>query len=108
MVPQRIPGLNFAMAPRPDTHDSTSSSAVTASAAGEPSSGSSPIDSGVDENTEGKHSVDPKDEFKQHPGTVVENPYLSGLRKKTRGLRKKLEKIKKTESMSASGKVGSS
>lgn len=36
---------------------------------------------------------------------VMENPYLTGLGKKTRGLKKKLEKIKKTESFSKSGKV---
>lgn len=33
------------------------------------------------------------------------NPYLAGLSKKTRGLKKKMEKIKKTEALSASGKV---
>lgn len=36
---------------------------------------------------------------------MADNPYLSGLSKKTRGLRKKLEKIRKTESLSAAGKV---
>lgn len=36
---------------------------------------------------------------------AVENPYLAGLGKKTRGLKKKLEKIRKTESFSKSGKV---
>lgn len=97
-----FPGLKFAMTPRPDTHDSTSSSAVTATG-GESSGGSSP---GPDEKAEETtQSVVRKDEFKQHAGTVAENPYLSGLSKKTRGLKKKLEKIKKTESMSASGKV---
>lgn len=36
---------------------------------------------------------------------IAENPYLAGLAKKTRGLKKKLEKIRKTESLSKSGKV---
>lgn len=36
---------------------------------------------------------------------IAENPYLAGLGKKTRGLKKKLEKIRKTESLSKSGKV---
>lgn len=107
MVPYRIPGLKFAMTPRPDTHDSTSSSAVTATG-GESSGRSSPCpDEKAEETTQSVVCKDGSDEFKQHAGTVAENPYLSGLSKKTRGLKKKLEKIKKTESMSASGKVGS-
>lgn len=36
---------------------------------------------------------------------ALDNPYLVGLSKKTRGLRKKLDKIKKTEVLHSSGKV---
>lgn len=43
---------------------------------------------------------------KEDDGTTS-NPYLAGLSKKSRGLKKKMEKIKKTEALSASGKVRS-
>lgn len=101
MLPQRIPGLRFDMSPRPDTHDSTSSSVVMAAAAGAPTP---PAD---DKTAETQQSVGHKGSFEQHAGAVIENPYLAGLGKKTRGLKKKMEKIKKTETLSASGKVGS-
>lgn len=34
-----------------------------------------------------------------------ENPYLAGLTKKTRSLKKKMEKIRKTEELKEAGKV---
>lgn len=36
---------------------------------------------------------------------VNENPYLAGLTKKTRSLKKKIEKIRKTEELKEAGKV---
>lgn len=47
-------------------------------------------------------SLEDTDGTRPHKG---ENPYLIGLSKKTRGLKKKLDRIIKTECLAASGKV---
>lgn len=73
------------MSPGPDTHDSTSRSStsvvMSTTGAGQPASSM------------------------REDAAAIENPYLAGLSRKTRGLKKKMEKIKKTETLSASGKV---
>lgn len=84
------------MSPSPDTQDSSSSTAVAMASPDAPqhevlatrkgASAGMPISGGVS-------------------AGEMENPYLAGLSKKTRGLKKKMEKIKKTETLSASGKV---
>lgn len=78
------------MSPSPDTQDSNSSSSVVMASSGTP-----------------PHQVlAQKDAMARGMvGEVVENPYLAGLSKKTRGLKKKMDKIKRTEALSASGKV---
>ena len=42
---------------------------------------------------------------KPAPATVVEDPYIIGLAKKTRALKKKLQRIARTEEVRAAGKV---
>lgn len=75
------------MSPRPDTHDSNSSAVVMATSSSQ-------------HHREHDEVIGVKDD-----ASMAENPYLAGLCKRTRGLKKKMEKIKKTESLSASGKV---
>lgn len=78
------------MSPSPDTQDSNSSTSVVMASSGAPQ----------------HQALAQKDATA--PGMVgeaVENPYLAGLSKKTRGLKKKMDKIKRTEALSASGKV---
>lgn len=83
------------MSPSPDTHDSNSSTSVVV-ASSSPQKPAERVVAGVAMDAAvGTAAV----------VVTVENPYLAGLGKKTRGLKKKLEKIKKTESLSASGKV---
>lgn len=78
------------MSPSPDTQDSNSSTSVVMASSGAPP------------------QLAQKDAIIVAPGMAgeVENPYLAGLSKKTRGLKKKMDKIKRTEALSASGKVG--
>lgn len=82
------------MTPSPDTQDSSSSTTVA-----------------MDSPTAPQHEMlaTRKGATAAMPMPAVagetENPYLAGLSKKTRGLKKKMEKIKKTETLSASGKV---
>lgn len=80
------------MSPSPDTHDSNSSSSVVMASPGAT-----------------QHQV-PQQKHPEARGGVVaeqaeENLYLAGLTKKARGLKKKMDKIKRTEALSASGKV---
>ncbi|CAM9672447.1 unnamed protein product [Pylaiella littoralis] len=81
------------MTPSPDTQDSSSSTTVA-----------------MDSPTAPQHEMlaTRKGATAAMPMPAVagetENPYLAGLSKKTRGLKKKMEKIKKTETLSASGK----
>lgn len=78
------------MSPSPDTQDSNSSTSVVMASSGSP-----------------QHQVLAQKDAVA-PGMVeaeMENPYLAGLGKKTRGLKKKMDKIKRTEALSASGKV---
>lgn len=82
------------MSPSPDTQDSSSSTTIAMA------SPNVPAQHEVLATRKGAPAGMPM------PAAVVENPYLAGLSKKTRGLKKKMEKIKKTESLSASGKVG--
>lgn len=84
------------MSPRPDTHDSSSSTSVVV-AAPSPQKPAKRVVTGVAMVADAAAAA--------VVAVAVENPYLAGLGKKTRGLKKKLEKIKKTESLSASGKV---
>lgn len=84
------------MSPRPDTHDSNSSTSVVV-AAPSPQKPAERVVAGVAMRGDAAVAA--------VVVVAVENPYLAGLGKKTRGLKKKLEKIKKTESLSASGKV---
>lgn len=83
------------MSPSPDTQDSSSSTAVAMSSPSAPQHEVLATRKGASAGMPGGVSV----------GEIVENPYLAGLSKKTRGLKKKMEKIKKTETLSASGKV---
>ena len=77
------------MSPSPDTQDSNSSSSVVMASSGAP-----------------QHQVlAQKDAVASGMVGETENPYLAGLGKKTRGLKKKMYKIKRTEALSASGKV---
>lgn len=81
------------MSPSPDTQDSNSSTSAVMASSGTP-----------------QHQVQvlaQKDALAREVVGVgeVDNPYLAGLSKKTRGLKKKMDKIKRTESLSASGKV---
>lgn len=93
---QRTSGCPVAeMSPRPDTHDSNSSTSVVV-AAPSPQKPAERVVAGAMARDAAVAAV---------VVVAVENPYLAGLGKKTRGLKKKLEKIKKTESLSASGKV---
>lgn len=85
------------MSPRPDTHDSNSSTSVVV-AAPSPQKAAERVVAGVAMGGDSAVAA-------AVVVVAVENPYLAGLGKKTRGLKKKLEKIKKTESLSASGKV---
>lgn len=86
-----LTGVDFEMSPVPDTQDANSSSVVVASPPA-----SVPV-SPAEERAEA--------DAKRQGSVLMENPYLAGLSKKTRGLKKKMEKIKKTESLRASGKV---
>lgn len=83
------------MSPSPDTHDSNSGGSTSVVMA-TPIAGAP--EQAVKERAAGIVAMraDP---------AVVDNPYLAGLVKKTRGLKKKMEKIKKTETLSASGKA---
>ena len=77
------------MSPSPDTQDSNSSTSVVMASSGAPQ----------------HQALAQKDAAPGMVGEAVENPYLAGLSKKTRGLKKKMDKIKRTEALSASGKV---
>lgn len=77
------------MSPSPDTQDSNSSTSVVMTSSGAP-----------------QHQVLAQRNASAGVIGDVENPYLAGLTKKTRGLKKKMDKIKRTEALSASGKVG--
>lgn len=85
------------MSPSPDTQDSNSSTSVVMASSGTP-----------------QHQVLAQKDATAPAGmgmvweAAVENPYLAGLGKKTRGLKKKMDKIKRTEALSASGKVSRS
>lgn len=86
------------MSPRPDTHDSNSSTSVVVAASSPPQKPAERVVAGVAMGEDAAVAT-------AVVVVAVENPYLAGLGKKTRGLKKKLEKIRKTESLSASGKV---
>lgn len=84
------------MSPSPDTQDSNRSNSIMASS-GAPQQllAQRPF---ADTSMRGGGKED---------DATTSNPYLAGLSKKARGLKKKMEKIKKTEALSASGKVSS-
>ncbi|CAM9421857.1 unnamed protein product, partial [Scytosiphon promiscuus] len=92
------------MSPSPDTQDSNtcSSTSVVMAAPGSPQQhhqhqvlSQSGLVVGTTSTTTSTRGAKEDD---------ASNPYLAGLSKKTRGLKKKMEKIKKTEALSASGK----
>lgn len=86
------------MSPSPDTQDSNSSTSVIMAAPGAAQHQAVP-----QKHPEEVHGI--AGEAAAGAGAAAENPYLAGLTKKTRGLKKKMDKIKRTEALSASGKV---
>lgn len=86
------------MSPSPDTQDSNSSDSVVMTSSG---------------TAQQQHLAHQKDAAAIATAggmmvvgeATIENPYLAGLGKKTRGLKKKMDKIKRTEALSTSGKV---
>lgn len=71
------------MSPGPDTQDTSSNSVLVSTPA----------------------TMEDCDSTNKKGVGAIENPYLASLGKKTRGLKKKLEKIRKTELLIAAGKV---
>ncbi|CAN0268411.1 unnamed protein product, partial [Ectocarpus sp. 13 AM-2016] len=80
------------MSPSPDTQDSNRSNSIMAS-------------SGAPQQLVAQRAfADTGMRGGKEDDATTSNPYLAGLSKKARGLKKKMEKIKKTEALSASGK----
>ncbi|CAN0009498.1 unnamed protein product, partial [Ectocarpus sp. 8 AP-2014] len=80
------------MSPSPDTQDSNRSNSIMAS-------------SGAPQQLVAQRAfADTSMRGGKEDDATTSNPYLAGLSKKARGLKKKMEKIKKTEALSASGK----